>query len=338
MPSLAFEQPIAPPPPRAVREPATPSRRTRALVALLLAGAAAGLLGAQNVLRPEWRTDFDQLWFAARALLQGHDPYAAIAAERARFAWPLYYPLPAVLLAAPLSILPLGVARMAFQALGVGACAYVLTARAWWPLWLFACPATVLNVLLNQWSPHLIAAAFVPALGFVAVAKPNTGLALGTIRPTRTAAVSALVLVAASFLVRPGWLAAWLAAITDSDGIHAPLVLPWGWLLLLALLRWRRREARLLLALAALPQTVHFAQSLPLLLTAGSRRDLLVLGATLGIALILGPTAPTNATWGQMMQAAWPYILVGGYLPAVILLLRRPNVDEASPWWPVPSR
>ena len=65
-------------------------------------------------------SDLDQVWYAATALRHGLNPYDVIGPTATWFHWnwPLYYPMPAVLLALPLSFLPLAVARYVF----VGVC------------------------------------------------------------------------------------------------------------------------------------------------------------------------------------------------------------------------
>ena len=54
----------------------------------------------------------DQIWFAARALFAGQDPYVVIGPGRVfSFPWPFYYPLTAAVLGLPLALLPLTLAR-----------------------------------------------------------------------------------------------------------------------------------------------------------------------------------------------------------------------------------
>src|SRR4051794_18352622 len=91
--------------------------------------AVLGVVGASGVLAivgyvhgSMW--DAAQLYIAGRALLAGHDPYAAVAASS--FPWPLFYPLPAVLLFLPFACLPIEAARVAWAMvqgllLGLGA-------------------------------------------------------------------------------------------------------------------------------------------------------------------------------------------------------------------------
>jgi hypothetical protein len=90
------------------------------VVVAVLAALAAGII-ASSVDRPDLRPDVDQLWFAARALLDGRNPYDLIGPGREfDYHWQLYYPLPAVLLLTPLAPFPLVVSRISVAALGAG--------------------------------------------------------------------------------------------------------------------------------------------------------------------------------------------------------------------------
>src|SRR6185312_6391081 len=114
------------------------TRRARVPVAIALAVGCGVLAYAAFRRTPDHVADFDQLWYGARALLGGRDPYAEVGPGRAfDFPWPLYYPLPALLLVVPLAGMPLLVARAVFVALGAGVVAYALTRREWKSLLLF---------------------------------------------------------------------------------------------------------------------------------------------------------------------------------------------------------
>src|SRR4051812_2187628 len=103
---------------------ARPSRGLRLVVCLAI-GAVAGYttyLIARSIAHPR---DFAQLWYAARVLLSGGDPYSAIGPNLAfNWPWPLYYPLPAVILAIPFVPMPQAVAMGVFSLLGAGALAW----------------------------------------------------------------------------------------------------------------------------------------------------------------------------------------------------------------------
>src|SRR6185295_19290052 len=119
-----------------------PSRAARILVACAMAGYGIWWLYLNRGLG---HSDLDQVWYAATALRHGLNPYDVIGPTGTWFKWnwPLYYPMPAVLLGVPLSFLPLAVARYLFVGASSGLLAYGVTRRAWFPLMIFASGAYV---------------------------------------------------------------------------------------------------------------------------------------------------------------------------------------------------
>jgi hypothetical protein len=111
----------------------------------------------------------------------------------------------------------------------------------------------------------------------------------------------------------------------------APITLPGGIAALLALLRWRRFEARLFLTMACVPQLMYFADQLPLWLVPKTRRESIFLSASSLVAwasaLII-----TIRTGRQPAFDSSPYVLLGVYLPALVMVLRRPNEGPIPAW------
>jgi hypothetical protein len=316
----------------AEREP-LPGRR--AAVAVLLAIAAAGCTLAFYRGRPLAVSDFDVSWVGARALRAHQDPYAAI--QSPPWPWDLRYPLPAVLVALPLSYLSLALARATLVALGVGFLAWALTRRAWWPLIALAGGQVFVAVQSVQWTPLLAAGIMLGPLQYLWSVKPPTGLALFAAYPTRRTVIGGLVLLGLAFLVWPNWLDGWLAAAHRAP--HRPGVMrPGGVLLLLALFRWRLPEGRLLASLAVLPLTPHLYEAVPLLLVARSRRELLALTAcgTLGLVAIASLPQGPDPDHGAI---AWIEILISCYLPSLVVILRHPNIAVGllAPFEPIPA-
>src|SRR5919107_5901674 len=95
-------------------EKSVPSRRLRAWLAV---GAAllSGLRAFLWVSGEAKARDFDQVWFAARALFAGRNPYAEIG-PGLHFDWPapLYYPLTAAVAVSPLAMLDRSMAAVGF--------------------------------------------------------------------------------------------------------------------------------------------------------------------------------------------------------------------------------
>ncbi len=278
-------------------------------------------------------SDFQPLWEATRAWWHGTNPYTI----PGPFEWSqhfLVYPMPAVLVALPFAALPLRWADSLFVATGFGALAFVLTRDRWkraGPPWVFASIAAVFVAQHSQWSMLMTAAPFVPAaLGFVLVCKPSIGLALFAARPSKAAAIGCAILTILSLLVFPGWPRAWWDATRPiAHVVGAPVLHTGGILILAALARWRRADARLLVALAVVPQTPMVHEAVPLFLIAETLEEGAILAALTLLQLAalyrLGPYADQAAFYamsGQLM--VWCL-----YLPCTIMVCRRPNVATA---------
>jgi hypothetical protein len=149
--------------------------------------------------------------------------------------------------------------------------------------------------------------------------------------------IGGLVLLLFAFVAWPHWLDGWLVAAHRAP--HRAAVLRMGGvLLLLALLRWRLPEGRLLATLAVLPLTPHLYEAVPLLLVARSRRELLGLSVcgTLGLVAVALLPQGVDPDHGPI---AWMEILVSCYLPALAVVLRHPNVPVGllAPFEPIPA-
>ena len=304
-----------------------PAPRRRAAIALLLAIAAAAYVVVfyhhQSSLSV---SDFDAIWTAARALRAGHDPYAAVPSPP--WPWNLQYPLPAVLIALPFSLIPLWLARAAFMGLSTALFAWGLTRRGWWPLILLAGGQFFFALQSVQWSPLFTAAVLLPGLRVLWSIKPTTGAPLFAGYPDWRAVVGAVVLFGLAFLVWPHWLDPWLHAARTAP--HRPAVLrPGGFLLLLALLRWRLPEGRQLAVLALVPLSPHLYEALPLGLVARTRRELLVLALCGTIGLAAGAVMP-HSVGPDHGPIPWAVVFLSGYLPALAIVLRHRNVPTSG--------
>jgi hypothetical protein len=113
--------------------------------------------------------------------------------------------------------------------------------------------------------------------------------------------------------------------------------LPGGFLLALAALRWRRPEARLLLAIAIAPQTIVPYDLVPLAVVPESRREVLLMAlGWMVVYLVQVSLAPISiAAYVQFpthdyLPRGWYAMLVAGYLVPLALVLRRPNVSPSG--------
>jgi hypothetical protein len=310
--------------------------RFRPILCGLIVAAMGGALVGHALARGPFASDFDQLWVAGRALLHGSDPYGAVAQARINLGYPLYYPLPAVVLTLPLALLPLHAARLAFGIICGFIAGYGLQRCGLYALLVVASPLFQTPIIQGQIAPAITGAAMVPTLGFLLVAKPTIGLPLWISRPSRRAAIGAIALVVLTVVVWPWWPKAWLAAIQVAPHIRPPLMRPGGILLLLGALRWRRPEGRLLAAWAFMPHTEALYDLMPLFLVAASVPDALALVVCSWVALLgHAMIAQTGgADLSVRIAAQWPMTLALVYIPALILVLARPNTapqEAAAP-------
>ena len=320
---------------------ATPAahQRSRLIVSLLV-----GLISGHVVLlrTPYFGTprDLVQFWFASRTLLHGGNPYALIGPGRALdYGWPFVYPLTSAVAVFPLSGLTSTWACAVFAGVG-GACfAWALMASGYASLLALASVCYWHAVFIVQWSPLLAASVVLAPLAFFLAVKPTVGLAYFVARPSWWAIVGAVVLTATSFALDPHWVAQWRDAVSRALAVakhgfpyHVPLFKPGGILVLAALTRWRRPEARLLVALACVPHTPLPYDLLPLFLIPRGwwQSASLVVMSYVMWWLVSRPELPPDfyQTVIEYARASIPCM----YLPCTLMILRRKNAGPLASW------
>lgn len=311
-----------------------PTRRSRILAAIAIGVAYAIWTVVLLALKrrygqDSWAADFTHPWIAARALFDHQSPYQAVYDAYPPYGRFFLYPLPAALLTAPVAWLPLHAAAGVAVGVVTALLAYSVTRTALWPLLMFiSAPALRIADSVQIWAPLFTAGAITtPLLGLV-VAKPHAGFPVVAyqtrLRPVVVAATLGLALAALSFVVYPRWLAEWwnvLRTAPQTNSFRPPILNPLGVLVALAALRWRRPDARLLLASALLPQSPYFYDQVPLLLIPGSRREMLTFAAVSQIAAAFAPTDVAGRRW---------YMIIGLYLPVLAMVLVRKNESPKS--------
>jgi hypothetical protein len=307
-----------------VEKPTEPRRRIYLAGALLFVAALRVGLYVLAHETTAFTTDFDLLYHSAVTLADGTNPYRSTP-DHLRY--PLFYPLPAVLVAMPFTALPIALARPAFDIAVGWIFAYALWRQASYALLALFSGAYIFAMRAGQTTPLVVAASLIPALGFLLTVKPNTGLACWIARPSRPAVIGGVGLLALTLVLLPSWPLDWWAAIQDqSQHIRPPILRPFGWLLLLAAFRWRTSGGQLLLALAIIPQNILPHELVPLVLIPGNAVEMAVyvVGSWVAVALTSGAQEQATSLTGLVAEV-WPVLLLSVYVPMLYLVLRRPR-------------
>lgn len=297
-----------------------------ACLGALWGGALSWLLAS----RDGFYGDFLAWWYGARVMLQGGNPYQALPVEYG-IPEPLWYPLTALIAAVPVAPLPYLPAVVMFFAAGSGLFAYAAARQAPHVMPAFLGMPFLMAANLGHWSPWLAAAGLLPAMGWLVAVKPNIGLAVFAYRPSRMMVIGAALLALLSFVVSPRWVQSWFAGVQDAPAHTAPIGVWYGVPLLLAMLRWREPRARLLLVMAVMPQTMSFADQLVLALVASTRREAILMALTSMLAGIGWVVALQRSPDAQPVLLGLPFVVVGVYYPALVVVLRRPKVRSDEP-------
>jgi hypothetical protein len=314
-----------------------PAARHRLAFAVALGIAVAVYVTAHGLTNPHFTSDFDQVWGGARSLWEGKNPYVSVGPGREYgWNWPLYYPLPALVAVAPLGLLPVLAARVVFASCSAALLAWAITREGWGRLYVFLSVSFLVTIELGQWSNLFAAAFYLPAVGAFAAAKPNISSALVVAgnRPRAITWITAgtVLLLIVSQIIQPGWHEAWLANVRSAEHFRAPVQRPLGFLMILAALRWRRPEARWLLALSLIPQAPSFYDQMLLAVVCLTRLEALTFSVTtcaLFFYVGFNTPQPDYAAWGRVVGNGTLWIC---YFPALVMVLRRPN-DGALPLW-----
>lgn len=313
-----------------------PSRKQRIVFATVIA-LSAGCLAAQqfNLDRPH--SDFGMVWFGAKALVAGQDPYSLIGPGKAfSYGWPLIYPATALVAILPLAVLTEQWATALFVGVSAWLLAFGLTRDGWYRTPLFVSGAFLTSAKLGQWSILLTAALFIPQIAFFSAAKPQGALPIlaGSVsrRALVAAAIGAVVLLAASLVLDRHWIPGWLAAVGRTANMEPPIVRRGGLLLLITLLRWKRPETWLLLTLAASPQSWGWYNTLPLFTIPRNFGESVLLAGTALIGAWYADNVLNPASLDELVGSVGTVIVLTIYLPCAIMILGRPK-DAVPPAW-----
>lgn len=188
--------------------------------------------------------DFNWSIWAAQDLLAHRNPYKRTMQ---------LYPLPAALFGLPFSWMPLPVAGGIFYGLSSAFLAFGISRYGYHRLLVFLAYPYWAGLIEAQWPALILASAFVAPLLPATLAKPQLGLPILLTTPTKRGLLLSLIVLAVTFALMPTWPWNWWQGLRAYARFIPLLVFP-GPVLGLALLRYRDRDARLLLLASLMPQ------------------------------------------------------------------------------------
>ena len=213
--------------------------------------------------------DFRWAIRAAQDLLAHRNPYATFQ----------LYPLTAAIFGLPFVWVRPEIAAGIFYGVSSGLMAFGLTHHGYHRLLIFFAYPYWAGIFTAQWEPLIMASAFFPLLLPATLAKPQIGLPVALTHLSRRGILACGVILMLSLAAMPRWPLLWFRQIGQYDHFIPLLVLP-GPLLAAALLRYRDRDALLLMMMAVMPQR-WFYDPLVLWLIPKSRREIV---ATVGLS------------------------------------------------------
>lgn len=314
-----------------------PGLAARIAVAALI-GSAGALLNYVEFLRAgaSHHSDFSPLWFSAIAVLHGQNPYLLVGPGKMfNVPWPLYYPTTAFVTLAPFAWFSERVASVAFVLIASSLIAFGITRDSWHRLPLFLSASFVIAARAAQLSLLVVAGLCVPAVAWVIVAKPNFSVALVSLTTSKRTLVIAVtggtLVLALSLFLFPAWLRDWLPMVLATKQFTMPIARWGGVLVLAALLRWRRPEARLIVAMALIPQTLYWYEGLALLLVPSTLLESLILSLVSSLGFVVERVLvgwQANVAFRDVGSLMIAFL----YLPATLMVLRRPNEGPIPGW------
>lgn len=262
--------------------------------------------------------DFTWSIRAAADLVSGRDPYAYAPGEYA-----IPYPLTAAFAGLPFIAFPYEIGGALFFGLSTALLAFGLARESYTRLLIFLAYPYWGCLIAAQWPPLLMAAALFPMLLPLTMIKPQIGLPIALTHLTRRGVLLCVAFGLLTLAAMPNWPFRWLSQISDYQRFIPFLILP-GPLLLLALLRYRSRDAQFLLIASMVPQR-WFYDGFMLWLIPRTTREILV------TAVLSWGTAiwRWNVTPSDIEQVGLVSVLCL-YLPMLGVVLLRKSSEAQS--------
>jgi len=245
-------------------------------------------------------------------------------AHRNRYARPgLLYPLPVAIFGLPFAWTRPEIAAGVFYGFSSALLALGLSRRGYHFLLVFLAYPYWSGLMAGQWTPLIMASAFFPFLLPTTLVKPQLGLPVFLTRARRRGIAACMIVIAVSLAVMPSWPMLWIAQLAHYNRFVPLLVWP-GPLLLLALLRYRDRDAILLLLAACMPQRWFYDGFLLWLIPKTRREIVWTVFFSWGVGIWRWYHIPHS--WPEVGR--WTVVFI--YLPMLVVVLCRRKYPAAT--------
>jgi hypothetical protein len=289
-----------------------PSTRVRVLISIAM-GLVSGIFCCYLMVRlQQGAGDFTWAIRLAQDLLGKRNPYATPGQ---------LYPLPSALFALPFVAARPEIAAGTFYGISTALLAFGISRRGYCHLLIFLAYPYWAGMLTVQWIPLIMASAFFAWLLPATLAKPQIGAPVALTHLGWKGAVACLVTIGLSLVVMPHWIPLWLAQLGGYAHFIPLLVIP-GPILVLALSRYRERDAWMLFLASCTPQR-WFYDPFFLWLIPRTRRQIVY---TAGLSWIPGMWLWYHRPHSFTEVGRWTVLWI--YLPMLLALLLRTNQPD----------
>jgi hypothetical protein len=258
--------------------------------------------------------DFNWAIWAAQDLLAHRNPYLRPGQ---------LYPLPVAIFGLPFVWTRPEVAAGAFYGISSALMALGLSRKGYRYLLVFLAYPYWAGLMAGQWTPLIMASAFFPVLLPATLVKPQLGLPVFLTHASRRGILACIIVGAVSLAVMPSWPTLWIAQLGHYNRFVPLLVWP-GPLLMLAILRYRDRDAVLLLLAACMPQR-WFYDGFLLWLIPKTRREIVW---TVFLSWVVGIWRWYHIPHSWLEVGRWTVVFI--YLPMLVVVLCRRKYPAAT--------
>jgi hypothetical protein len=240
----------------------------RAGTALAIGLAAALWTSTPSFLYTEPGGDFGARAVGqARDLVNGFDTYS-----RTYDTLTVPYPMPVVYLGLPFVVagIDYGLAGAIFIGLTTAWLAFAVTRQnQYWRLILFLSYPYIENIKDVQFAIlYCLVMLYADRLAWpLTLIKPQLSVGIFMDKPKPRSLLVGAVMLLITLLLDPQWPVKWLGTIHFHTGATIPILCPFGFILLISIVKWRRREWRTLFGISVLSKRAFYDHLLAWLLT-----------------------------------------------------------------------